>query len=177
MSTSVVRTQNGPGAYQNVLKLKEEREMKKATKTTKVNMRLSDRLAKTPAKLLGGLALGALVMAATALPLGTTYAYELTRPLISSEQFDRIEVFEALGIPWRIDDQGNVVEVRQKPTAMSVSELFEVWFQDDPNVPIHIYHLLKHGNEVKPSRAIDYSLVDWEETSLDLAERQAFSPS
>jgi hypothetical protein len=86
MNTPEVRTQSKPRtAHQNILKFKEEWEMKTATLTAKVNMRLSERLAKTPVKLLAGLALGALVMTATALPFGTTYADEPARPLSSGQ--------------------------------------------------------------------------------------------
>jgi hypothetical protein len=83
MNTPEVNTQSKPRtAHQEVWKFKEEWKMKTATLTEQVNMLLHEHLAmKTPVKLLGGLALGALVMAATALPLGTTYADEPARPL------------------------------------------------------------------------------------------------
>ena len=60
--------------------------MKTAMGIKKVNIRLHETLAtKTPVKLLGGLALGALLMAATALPFGTASADDPARPL-SGEQ-------------------------------------------------------------------------------------------
>jgi hypothetical protein len=85
MNTPDVNTQNKPSTvHQELGKFKEEQEMKTATLTAKVNIWLHEHLAlKTPIKLLVGLALGALVMAATALPLGTTYADEPARPLTS----------------------------------------------------------------------------------------------
>ncbi|MFQ6027720.1 MAG: hypothetical protein ACE5Q6_09535 [Dehalococcoidia bacterium] len=55
-------------------------------KLTNVNIWLSENLtAKTPAKLLGGLALGALLITATALPLGSIQADEPNQPLVSEK--------------------------------------------------------------------------------------------
>ena len=79
-------------AYQEGLRFKEESEMKAATLTIKVNTWLHEHLAiKTPVKLLGGLALGALVMAATVLPVGPGLAYadDPARPF-SMEQLENI---------------------------------------------------------------------------------------
>jgi hypothetical protein len=64
---------------------KEGHGMERATKTTKVNMRLSERLVNTPVKLLAGFALGALVLTATVLSFGSTYADEPARPLTSEQ--------------------------------------------------------------------------------------------
>ena len=84
---TAVKTQGKNGTeHQEILKVKEEWAMKTAMGIKKVNIRLHETLAmKTPVKLLGGLALGALLMAATTLPLGTASADEPARPL-SSEQ-------------------------------------------------------------------------------------------
>ena len=63
--------------------IKEETEMKLAAMTAQLNIRLPGILnMKTPAKLLGGIALGAMLMTATAFPLGPAHADELSRPLI-----------------------------------------------------------------------------------------------
>jgi hypothetical protein len=63
MNTPEVETQSKPSTvYQGLWKFKEGREMKTATLTAKVNRWLHQHLAiKTPAKLLAGLAVGALV--------------------------------------------------------------------------------------------------------------------
>ena len=84
---TAVKTQGKNGTeHQEILKVKEEWAMKTAMGIKKVNIRLHETLAmKTPVKLLGGLALGALLMAATALPLGTASADDPARPL-SGEQ-------------------------------------------------------------------------------------------
>jgi hypothetical protein len=68
--------------------------MNTATLTEKVNRWLHEHLAmKTPAKLLGGLALGALVIAASALPFGTAYADDPARPL-SIEELGRLAALD-----------------------------------------------------------------------------------
>ena len=78
---SKVRTDN-----QGLLKIKEGIEMRLAMRITEVKARLDEILAtRTPAKLLGGLAVGALLITATALPFGLAFGDEPSRPL-SSEQ-------------------------------------------------------------------------------------------
>jgi hypothetical protein len=95
MNTATVKTQSrNRTAYQKVLKVKEEFEMRLAMRISQVNMRIL--ATKTPVKLLGGLALGALVMAAAVLPLGPGLAYadDPARPF-SMEQLENItDIFQ-----------------------------------------------------------------------------------
>jgi hypothetical protein len=66
-------------AHQNILKFKEEWEMKGATQITKIKVRISRGLAiQHPVKLLGVLTLGAMVMAGTALYFGPNSANEMS---------------------------------------------------------------------------------------------------
>ena len=83
MNAAESRTQNTIATvYQNILNLKEEMEMKTALEIKNVSNWLSQSLSvKSPIKLLGGLALGALLMTATALPINSIYADGPNRPL------------------------------------------------------------------------------------------------
>ena len=73
-------------AHQEISKFKEGFEMKSAMRISKVDTRAHETLsAKAPAKFLRWLALGALLMMATVLPLSAVLADEPARPL-SSEQ-------------------------------------------------------------------------------------------
>ena len=85
MSAPIVQNQNTVRASNlEPLKFREEIEMKWGLHVMDVN--LSEVLStKTMAKMLGGLALGAILMTATALPFGATYADEPSRPLVSEE--------------------------------------------------------------------------------------------
>ena len=134
---TAVKTQGKNGTeHQEILKVKEEWAMKATMWMTKVNMRLHETLAaKTPVKLLGGLALGALLMAATALPLGTASADEPAKPL-SGEQIvqcypeidenactsDQLKVW--LGIDPSSEDQTHFIE-RYEAEEMLFDELAE----------------------------------------------------
>lgn len=70
-------------AYRGTLKVKEKIEMRLATEMTKVRARLSEALAtKTPAKILGGLAFGALPMTPTFLHISTIHGDGPTSPLV-----------------------------------------------------------------------------------------------
>ena len=72
--------------YQEIKKANEEIEMRLAMQMTDVKTWLSKGLAtKTPGKILGGLALGALLMTATALPLGPAFADGPSRPSTSEQ--------------------------------------------------------------------------------------------
>ena len=74
------------GAIQEIKITLEELEMKLATDINNLKTILSEGLRlKTTATILGGLALGAILMTATALPLGTAYGDGPSRPLISEE--------------------------------------------------------------------------------------------
>ena len=70
------------GAIQGVKTTLEEIEMKLAVDINNIKTILSPGLA---AKVLGGLALGAVLMTATALPFGTAYADGPSRPLVTEE--------------------------------------------------------------------------------------------
>ncbi len=70
------------GAIQGVKTTLEEIEMKLAVDINNIKTILSPGLA---AKVLGGLALGAVLMTATALPFGTTYADGPSLPLVTEE--------------------------------------------------------------------------------------------
>ena len=158
MNTPEVNTQGKPRtAHQNIGKFKEEWEMKTATLTAKVNRWLHEHLAmKTPVKLLGGLALGALVVTATALPLGTTYADEPARPL-SSEQIQCYpeDMVDCLYGPFLAD----VVADPALTTGTSVSGIqFEEW--PEAGFDSYTYHrFMVEQGKVASSSAID--LNEW----------------
>jgi hypothetical protein len=115
------------------LKFKEGFEMKTATLTEKMNRWLHEHLAmKTPAKLLGGLALGALVLTATALPLGTTYADEPARPL-SSEQPQCYPEDNAVCL------YGLLAEVLPDPAFTTGTSISGVQFEEWPEVGFDSY--------------------------------------
>ena len=81
MSAPVTRGQSGFRIiYEKIVKVQEEIKMKLQIRMTDVKTILSKGLA---TKLLGGLALGAVLMTATALPFGTAYADEPSLPLVS----------------------------------------------------------------------------------------------
>ena len=86
---TAVKTQGKKGTeHQEIWKVKEEWAMKTAMGIKKVNMRLHQAIAtKAPVRFLGGLALGALLMTATAVPLSPAHADEPARPL-SIEQIE-----------------------------------------------------------------------------------------
>lgn len=82
-------------AVTKLIKMEEGKEMKTAMGTTKVNMRIRDNFAiKMPVRLLGGLALGALLMAGTAILFGPVYADERARPLAIEQLGDLPEIFQ-----------------------------------------------------------------------------------
>ena len=69
--------------YQRILKVPEEIEMKMRSHV--IGLKVSEVLtSKTVAKMLGGLALGAVLMAAAALPMGTAHADEPVSPLVAA---------------------------------------------------------------------------------------------
>jgi hypothetical protein len=110
--------------------------MKTVTLTAKVNMWLHEHLAiKTPAKLLGGLALGALVMVATALPLGTTYADEPARPLTSQQNPGYCEIDGSCYDP-------PFLGVLSDPALTTGTSISGVQFEEWPEVGLdsHTYH-------------------------------------
>ena len=83
MKTTKIQNQSRPTtARQEIPKILEEIEMKLHITTSTIKIRVSKVLAsKAPARLLGGLAMGAMLMTATALPLNTIHADETSRPL------------------------------------------------------------------------------------------------
>ena len=85
MNAPVMGTHRQTGTtHQQINKIKEVIEMKLANLSTNLNTKVSQILnSKTPAKVLGGIALGALMMAATALPLGSVHADESSSLLVS----------------------------------------------------------------------------------------------
>jgi hypothetical protein len=161
MNTPEVKTQGKPStAHQELGKFKEELEMKTATLTAKVNMRLSERLAKTPVKLLAGLALGALVMTATALPFGTTYADEPARPLTSVQFEEWPEAgFDSYTYHRFMMEQGKMGRIDSAAVGSPSSiDLNEVWseIEDTP-----VFHLMKQLKAGSPS-SVDVNEV-WSE--------------
>ena len=82
MSASVKYTSNAPVSQdQELSNIKEENQMTFTKKSGKLNMRISNAVArKFSGNILGGLALGALIAAATVLPLGTAYASPAVTP-------------------------------------------------------------------------------------------------
>ena len=90
MKTTKNRTQRQPiTGHQEISKLLEEIKMKLHITTSTMKIRVSKVLAsKAPVIVLGGLALAAMLMTATALPLSPVHADEATRPItnISYEQ-------------------------------------------------------------------------------------------
>ena len=76
MNAAVTRSQNTIAmVYQNILNLKEEMEMKTTIEIKNVSNWLSQSISvKSSIKIIGGLAVGALLMTATALPLSTIHA-------------------------------------------------------------------------------------------------------
>ena len=86
MSASVIQGKNKiQQVYREILKIEKEIEMTISTEITNVRARISEALAiNTPAKILGGLALGALLMASMALPLGTVHADDPASPLVAA---------------------------------------------------------------------------------------------
>ena len=82
MSTPTTNTQTGTGTtHQEFSNKKEEIQMNRTNTIRKLNMRLSNSVSRNfPAKVIGGLALGALLAVATALPLSPAQASPLTVP-------------------------------------------------------------------------------------------------
>ena len=69
--------------HQDITKILEGIEMKLQMSTSTITTNVSEVLAsKAPARILAGLALGALLMTATAMPLNRIHADETTRPLV-----------------------------------------------------------------------------------------------
>ena len=111
MNAPVMGSQRQTGtSHQQINKIKEVIDMKLANLSTKLNTKVSQILnSKTPAKVLGGIALGALMMAATALPLGSVHADESSSMLVSGaasyEQMLEIEAgfgngkFRVMAVP------------------------------------------------------------------------------
>ncbi len=97
MSASVIQGQNKiQKVYGEILKIEKEIEMKIFTEITKVRARISEALTiNTPAKILGGLAIGTLLMASTALPIGTVHADDPASPLVAAA-IDHTAEFEDL---------------------------------------------------------------------------------
>ena len=83
MSNHINRSRNNSrGNHQKLSDIEEEMEMKTASHTGQLSIRLPGILnKKTTAKLLGGIALGAMLMTATALPFGSAHADDPARPL------------------------------------------------------------------------------------------------
>ena len=90
MKTTEIRNESNLGTVkQEISKLLEEIEMKLHITTSTMTIKVSKVLAsKAPVRVLGGFALAAMLMTATALPLGPVDADEATRPVtnISYEQ-------------------------------------------------------------------------------------------
>jgi hypothetical protein len=129
--------------------------MKTATLTAKVNRWLHEHLAmKTPAKLLGGLALSALVMTATALPLGTTYADEPARPL-SSEQGACYPLYPELGPCW-----SEFIAV-----APTIVDRYDRSLDDEFMSDAPFFHTLNQGKVGSPASTVQFE--EWPEAGFD----------
>ena len=88
--------------YQRILKVPEEIEMKMRSHV--IGLKVSEVLtSKTVAKMLGGLALGAVLMAAAALLFGPTYADGPSGPLTSRESLINRGADNMPGDAWRFD--------------------------------------------------------------------------
>ena len=131
MSTDINRSRtNTRGSHQKLSNIEEETEMKTATHTGQLNNRLPGILNKrTTAKLLGSIALGAM-MTATALPFGPAHADEPARPLtieaaISyNQQLDQLLEWE--GISGNANNAAKVV----RPSTFTYQEKLDqinVW--------------------------------------------------
>ena len=85
MTPQGIRTNDKTGApHQCILKIEEACEMSLAIRMKKVTTWVSESLmTKSPAKLLGGMVLGAVIMAATVLPLSPVYGDGPARPFIA----------------------------------------------------------------------------------------------
>ena len=118
--------------YRGFIEVKEEVEMRLAREITQVKTRVIQELAaQRPAKLIGGLALGALLMTAMVLPFAIVNADGPSRPLVNEEiVFDRGD--DTLPIDaWMYDspfyeDFGTInrVEVQGPPV--------DAWMYDSP---------------------------------------------
>ena len=99
MSAPVIVSQNKLQVmFQEIIKGKEQIEMKAAIGMKSMNNWLAASLkVKTPAKILGGLAMGALLMTATALPAGSIHADEPNQPLVSVSIPTYEETIEDMG--------------------------------------------------------------------------------
>ena len=99
-------------AYQEILKVKEGFEMKVTNHITDLTTRLSKGLSnKTAAKVLGGLAVGALMLAATGLAMGREFTGEAGLPTASDSIQEPVEV------QWDLEDLFNPNSVGL-PTAL-----------------------------------------------------------
>ena len=99
MSTPVIKTQGYSSAVEPKLsQCKEECAMRYSMPMKKENKSL---VTSTMVKLLGGLALGALLATAAVLPFGLAYADEPLRPLTSEQIEDLPGIFEETVLPGR----------------------------------------------------------------------------
>ncbi len=114
-------------AYQEILKVKEGFEMKVTNHITDVTTWLSKGLSnKTPAKVLGGLAVGALILAATGLAMGREFTGEVGLPTASDSIQAPVEV------QWDLEDIFNHSLVGLPTASDSIQELVEVqWDLED----------------------------------------------
>ena len=128
MSAPVIRSQNKlQVVYQVISKAKERIEMQSII--TK---------AKTPAKILGGFALGALLLIATPLPFGTAYADGPSRPLVTEETLIGLGADNLAGDAWMQDspfyqDFSEVSRIEVGATALEAQgPPIDAWMQDSP---------------------------------------------
>ena len=128
MSAPVIRSQNKlQVVYQVISKAKERIEMQSII--TKV---------KTPAIILGGLALGALLLTATALPFGTAYGDGPSRPLVTEETLVNPGTDNLAGDAWMHDspfyqDFSEVGRIGVGTTALEAQGTpLDAWMFDSP---------------------------------------------
>lgn len=146
-------------AYKQILKVTEDIEMK--MRLHMIDVKLSEVLSsKAVAKMLGGLALGAVLMTAVALPFGTTYADEPSRPLVSEESLINLGAGNLPGDAWIFDSpfyetipgssnlKGSSVEVQRIPD--------DAWIFDSP-----FYETVPGSSDLKASN------IDVQRTSDD----------
>ena len=138
MNAALARTQNTIATvYQNILNLKEEIEMKTSLEIKNVTNWLSRNLSvRSSSKLLGGLAVGALLMTATALPLSSIYADGPNRPLTAERVENPAWIAGDDRFPQYFDeatlqDQPQVSEVMTELDPEAMDDLIRYAFPSD----------------------------------------------
>ena len=139
MNAQVVQSQIKP-AYRGFIEVKEEIEMRLAREITQVKARVFQELAAhRPAKLIGGLALGALLMTVMVLPFAIVNADGPSRPLVTEETVIDPGADNLAGDAWIFDspfyeDFGAVKGVEAKGPAGDEWLYNSPFYEDFPEV-------------------------------------------